>query len=268
MRLTIRQFGIIVLLLGILAGWSAGLSLIFNVDWIALFASLTVAGIVSYLFHYRSGSKWMARQLGAKPVKSRALERVYRRTDLSRKPRVYVTEPMSGANAFTVSYAQEDAIFVTPEIYRASGELQEPILAHELAHVQHNDSLIIGFVSVFEQMVSNISNLWILLLMGGLFGWILLLMFWPFILLVHGLSLITLVVYQPLSAALLRRREFQADRTAARWTSVKGMKRALKKLEHYNRRWLPGLLKQQEGPLSTHPPLEQRLRQLDKAKEV
>lgn len=267
MRLTVRQLGIVMLLLAILAGWSAGLGLILNVDWFPLFVSLTAAGGISYVFHYRSGSKWMARQLGAKPVDSRALDRVYRRTNLSRKPRLYVTEPMSGANAFTVSYAGEDAIFVTPEIYRASGGLQEPILAHEMAHIQHNDSLIIGFVSVFEQMVSNMSNLWILLLMGGLFGWIILLLFWPFILLVHGLSLITLMVYQPLSATLLRVREFQADRTAAKWTSVDQMKQALKKLEHYNRRWVPDVLRGNQGPLSTHPPLEQRLKRLNAVKK-
>lgn len=263
MGLTWRQFGLVVLLLAIFAAWSAGLGWIFGVEWIPMFLSFVAGGALAYVMHYRQGSRWMARQLGAQPIQSAALDRLYRESGLSRKPSLYVTEPMTGANAFTISYAGEDAIFVTPEIYRARDHLKEPILAHELAHIHHNDSLLIGFVSAFEQMIGNLGRLWMLLLVSGLIGWVLLLFFWPFLLLVQVWSLITLIVYQPLAARLLREREFLADRTAARWTSTDRVKEALTKLEHYNRRWLPDLLNHQPGPLSTHPPLEDRLRRLE-----
>ncbi|MFB6344142.1 MAG: M48 family metalloprotease [bacterium] len=263
MELTLRQIGIIMVLVFILAGWAAGLSWVFSTEWLPMFLSLILAGGFAYVLHFQQGSAWLARQFDARPVESGVLDRLYRKTDLDRKPHLYVTGAMSSANAFTVSCAEEDAIFVTPEIHRSDPNLKAPILAHEMAHVQHNDSLIMGFISVFEQMIGNLGRLWVLLLMGGLVGWLILLLFWPFLLLIHCLSLITLTVYQPLSTLLLRQREFQADLTAARWTSAEHMKRALKTLEHYNRQWIPKLLTRDEGPLSTHPPLEERLRKLD-----
>lgn len=266
MRLNLRQVAIVGLLLGILAGWAEGLSWILGTAWFPLFLTLTLGGAFSTFLHYRRGADWMARQLGAKPVRSRSLDRVYRRTNLPRKPRLYVTKPMTGANAFTISSAGEDSIFVTPEIYRAAGRIQEPVLAHEMAHIQHNDSFVMGFVSVFEQMIGNLGQLWFLLFFGGPFGWILLLVFWPFLLLVQFLSMVTLSVYQPVAALLLRQREYLADETAAHWTSVDQMKRALTNLEHYNRRWIPKFFQSEPGPHSTHPPLERRLERLQELK--
>lgn len=266
MRLNWRQFAIVALLLVILAGWAWGLSWILGTAGFPMFVTLTLAGAFSYFLHHRRGSNWMVRQLGARRVRSGSLDRVYKRTNLSRRPKLYVTEPMSGANAFTVSSAGEDSIFVTPEIYRADGRFQEPILAHEMAHIQHNDSFVMGFVSVFEQMIGNVGRLWFLLLFGGPVGWILLLLFWPFIFLIQFLSFTTLMVYKPLAAVLLREREYLADETAARWTSVNQMKRALAHLEKYNRQWIPQIFQSDPGPLSTHPPLERRLERLDAAR--
>ncbi len=258
-----RQWGLVLLLVGILAGWARGIGWILNADGLGVFVLFGLAGIGSYLVHYWRGARWMKRQFEARPVNLRVVDRLAKKAGLSRVPNVYVTRPMQGANAFTVSYADEDAIFVTPEIARARTELQAPILAHELAHIHHRDSLVVGFLSAFEQVIGNLSSLWVTLLVLGPLGWVLLLMVWPLLLLIQAWSVLTLMVYQPLARRLMCGREFLADRRAAEWTSPRHMAAALEQLEQYNRRGLAGLFGTDDhSPLSTHPPLEDRLANL------
>lgn len=253
----------VVLLFGILAGWSYGIGWILNADGFQVFVMFTLAGVVSYFVHYWNGAGWMKQQFQARPVRLRVVDQLAKKAGLTRTPNVYVTRPLQGANAFTVSYAREDAIFVTPEITRVRPELQAPILAHEMAHIHHRDSLVLGFISAFEQVIGNLSNLWLMLLMFGPIGWLLLLLVWPFLVLLQAWSVLTLAVYQPLAARLMRGREFLADRRAAQWTSPDHMAAALKQLERYNRRWLSDLFRTEpQSTLSTHPPLEKRLRRL------
>lgn len=261
-----RQWGLVLLLVGILAGWAWGIAWILNAHGARVFVLFVLVGIGSYLVHYWNGARWMKRQFGARPANLRVVDRLAKQAGLSRVPNVYVTRPMQGANAFTVSYADEDAIFVTPEIARARRELQAPILAHEVARIHHRDSQVLGFVSAFEQVIGNLGNLWVMLFFFGPLGWLLLLMVWPFLLLIQAWSVLTLAVYQPLARRLMRGREYLADRRAAEWTSPRHMAAALQKLEQYNRRGLAGLFQTDEhSPLSTHPPLEDRLANLRSA---
>ncbi len=263
MALNWRQLSIIVVLLLILAGWSTGIGWFLGIDWLTLFLSMALAVGISYVLHYREGADWLKHQLGARQARSRTIDQLYACSELKRKPNLYVTQPLSAANAFTVTYAEEDAVFVTPEIHKAPARLKAPILAHEMAHVAHNDSLIVGFVSAFEQMIGNLGRLWVLLFLSGPVGWLVLLLFWPFLLLVQFWSFLTLGLYQPIASTLLREREFRADEKAAEWTSPQAMKEALRGLENYNRQWIPTLFQRNEGPLSTHPPVRERLNRLD-----
>lgn len=173
-----------------------------------------------------------------------------------------MTKSLKAANAFTVSYAKEDAIFMTPEIRKADEEIMAPIVAHEMAHIKNGDSLMTGFISAFGQIIGGMSQLWLLLIFGGPVGWLILLFFWPFILAIQIWSYMTLIVYQALTAYLMRRREYVADRTAAEWTSPQQMIKALDALESYNKNWFKRMFSPREDPLATHPALKKRIQRL------
>ncbi len=260
--ITLRQLGLFGVLGLILAVWAWGLGWVLNVDGLWLFGLFLISAIILFVGHYYRGMGWLRRNLSTRPTDSPVLREIASRAGLSREPRLFVTDSLEGANAFTVSFAQGDVIFVTPQIARTKPRIQAGILAHEAAHIKHNDSLITGFLSSFGQMMASVGQLWLLMIVAGPLGWVLLVFVWPVILAMHAWSVLTLMVYQPFVATLMRQREFQADEAAARWTSPEVVSRALEAIESYNRRSFRRLLRGSAGPLSTHPPTEERIRRL------
>lgn len=146
------------------------------------------------------------------------------------------------------------------------------VLAHEFAHLKNSDSLLNLSAGLFVQAIASVSSLFGLLafflfLSGAWmqFGAALL----PLILLTGVAPYIAYV----LQAALMRTREYLADRDGARLSGdPRGLASALYKLEQYNR-YLSRLQRRfrfiyttnpETGPawLRTHPATEDRIRAL------
>jgi heat shock protein HtpX len=150
-------------------------------------------------------------------------------------PRVYII-PEEASNAFaTGRNPQHAAIAVTEGIMRVMGEDElEGVLAHELAHVQNRDTLIMAVAATLAGAVTYMAHMaqWAMIFGGGRRdgdedesgggG------------LVGGLLMIVLA---PLAATLIqlaisRSREFHADATGARIAGQPwGLAKALEKLE-------------------------------------
>jgi heat shock protein HtpX len=150
-------------------------------------------------------------------------------------PRVYII-PEEAPNAFaTGRNPQHAAIAVTEGIVRVMGEDElEGVLAHELAHVQNRDTLIMAVAATLAGAVTYMAHMaqWAMIFGGGRRdgdedesgggG------------LVGGLLMIVLA---PLAATLIqlaisRSREFHADATGARIAGQPwGLAKALEKLE-------------------------------------
>jgi heat shock protein HtpX len=150
-------------------------------------------------------------------------------------PRVYII-PEEAPNAFaTGRNPQHAAIAVTEGIMRVMGEDElEGVLAHELAHVQNRDTLIMAVAATLAGAVTYMAHMaqWAMIFGGGRRdgdedesgggG------------LVGGLLMIVLA---PLAATLIqlaisRSREFHADATGARIAGQPwGLAKALEKLE-------------------------------------
>ena len=141
------------------------------------------------------------------------------------------------------------------------------ILAHELAHVQHRDTSVLGIADVFTRTISTLSRVGLLMMLfsfSSVFGNS------TFAFLVVGVILF----FAPSAAVMLqlalsRTREFNADRGAAELTGdPEGLAAALKKIERmaqggFLRKLLgPGMRRQQPAMLRTHPPTEDRVEAL------
>ncbi|GEM_PF-5657060 len=258
-----RHFVLILLIFAILALWAAGIALVLGAAWHQVFALFTAVGLTLFALHYFFGKKWLITRLNARPAKHSLLTELVDKANIMGKVSFYVTRSFETANAFAVTYSDEHAIFLTPEVWQADMRLLGPIVAHELAHVKNGDSLIAGFTSAFEQILSRFSKIWLAFLMGGPLGWIILLFFWPLLLFVQLWSHITLFIYRLLASPLMQGREFEADRMAAGWTSPEFTSQALKAIDSYNSHWLKNIFPLRENPLSTHPPLRERIQQLE-----
>lgn len=263
MKLTIRQLSTVLILFVILSGWAFGVSWFLDASWLVVFLSLVAGGSVVFGIHYYKGVGWMIKQMDARKVSSPALSTIAKKADLNTQPVLYITEPMDQANAFTVPHSSGTAIFITPKLANLAPSLLEPILAHELAHVKNGDSIVVGLISVFEQMIGNMGQLLTFLVFVGPLGWIVLFFFWPLLITLYAVSTVTLLIYQPIASKLMRQREFQADYLAAKWTSVRRMKKALKTIDRYNKGVFDRLFRKTPRSSSTHPSLNQRLRHLD-----
>ncbi len=257
-----RHFALVLLIVAILALWSTGIALVLETAWHHVFIIFAGTCLTLFALHYFYGKKWLISRLDARPTNKPILKELVKRAKIEGDVNFYVTRSFENANAFAVSYSEEQTIFLTPEVWQADKKLLAPIVAHELAHVKNGDSLIAGFTSAFEKIIGRFSNLWFLLLMGGPLGWIILLFFWPLLLFVQLWSHVTLFVYRLLASPLRQKREFEADRLAASWTSPELTRRALKAVDSYNSHWLKDIFSNQGNPLSTHPPLKERIQRL------
>ncbi len=234
---------------------------------------LSAMGTALALFNPRVSGSLILRLQGSVPIHptmapelSRALDVLSRRAGLEVRPRLFRV-PVRGATAMAVGTRADPAIGVTDRLLR-SLTLRElaGVLAHEVSHIQRNDTRVLGLAGVLSQTTSFMSligqflvllNIPLLLLGEVTISWaaILLLMLAP------GLS-------GSLQLTLSRTREYAADLGAVQLTGDPwGLASALNRLEQLNRsvfdRFFPGAGRIPiPKSLRTHPGTEERVKRL------
>jgi heat shock protein HtpX len=178
--------------------------------------------------------------------------------------------PSQVPNAFAVGSGAEAAVAVTDGLLRMLNQRElAGVLAHELAHVQHSDTTVMGIADTMGRIATSIARFGLLLLLLGL----------PTLLLGNGFSpwfmASLMMLGAPLAVFLLqmalsRSREFNADLGAVELTGDPlGLAIALTKLDrHAKRGWVgrvlnPGQFELEPSWLRSHPPTRLRVRELE-----
>ncbi len=177
----------------------------------AVLAFVFAAGM--NLFGYWNADKAVLRMTGAREVDTRTapdfVGMVHRLADGSGMPRpkVYVIES-DQPNAFATGRNPENAAVAatTGLLRRLTGEEVAAVMAHELAHIQNRDTLIMTVTATFAGAIGMLANFAMFFgnreKTGGVIG------------------LIAVMIFAPLAAALVqmaisRSREYEADKAGA-----------------------------------------------------
>ena len=177
----------------------------------AVLAFVFAAGM--NLFGYWNADKAVLRMTGAREVDTRTapdfVGMVHRLADGAGMPRpkVYVIES-DQPNAFATGRNPENAAVAatTGLLRRLTGEEVAAVMAHELAHIQNRDTLIMTVTATFAGAIGMLANFAMFFgnreKTGGVIG------------------LIAVMIFAPLAAALVqmaisRSREYEADKAGA-----------------------------------------------------
>jgi heat shock protein HtpX len=255
------------------------LLLLFGGQMVAGQQGLTVALLMAVLMNFTAyffSDKIALAMSGARPVTPQQAPQLYRLTEsLCQRaglptPRLYVI-PQAQPNAFATGRSpQKAAVAVTAGLLEAMNEQElEGVLAHELAHVQNRDTLIMTVAATLAGAISYLSHL--AFFFGGRDRN------------ANPIGLLLMIIVGPLAATLVqlaisRQREYAADAAAARMAGHPfGLISALEKLGHFAQRVpMRGvepatahmyIVNPLSGGLaaslfSTHPPLPERIRRL------
>jgi heat shock protein HtpX len=200
------------------------------------------------------------------PALFRIVEALTQRARLPVTPRLYYI-PSAMMNAFTVGQQHSAAIGVTDGLIRRLSQRElAGVLAHEISHILHRDTWVMGMADVVSRMTA----------MGALVGKLFLLLAVPAMLLSQfspPWMLILVLLSAPTVSALLhlalsRTREFDADLEAAQLTGdPAGLASALAKLEYdhhgvFARLFFPGRRLPEPSLLRTHPTTAGRIARL------
>jgi len=175
--------------------------------------------LATNLFAYWNSDKVLLSMYGAQPVDQTSAPELYRLVArLAQQaglpmPKVYITENPQ-PNAFATGRSPEHAaVCVTSGLLQqVSQEELAGVLAHELGHVKHRDTLTMTIVAVMAGAISMLANM--AFFMGGSrnrenpLG-------------IVGVILVTLlapIMAMLVQAAISRSREFEADRAGAEIT--------------------------------------------------
>ncbi len=245
-----------------------------------MFIALAFAGIMNIAAYWFS-DKIVLRMYGAQPLSEtqapdihRMVEELCREAEIP-KPMVYVINEES-PNAFaTGRNPQHGAIALSTGIIKVMNrEELKGVIAHELSHIRHRDTLIQTAAATIAGAIMFLAYQarWFAFLggsrddddRGGVLG------------------LLVMAILAPIAAVLIqmaisRSREYKADAGAATLThNPEGLASGLEKLGHYTRR-IPMRAASQTAHLfivsplsgkslasifSTHPPLEERVNRL------
>lgn len=262
----VQTFLLVAVLLGIAA--LAG-SLMFGKIglWLALGAIL-----LALMVEPAAGAALVLRLYRARPLNRSEAPRLWALTEeLARRaglpePPVLHYVPSAMVNAFATGTRRHSAIAVTDGLLNSLTARQlTGVLAHEIAHIAHNDLRVMGLADYTSRLTSLLA----------IAGQIAILVSLPALLMgqvtinLWGLLLLVLSPYLALLAqlGLSRVREFNADDTAARLTGdPAGLASALARLERIQRSWrawlLPGWGNTEPSWLRTHPITAARINRL------
>lgn len=191
------------------------------------------------------------------------------RADLSHPVQLWYV-PSQVPNAFAVGSGNNAAVAVTDGLLRLMNERElSGVLAHEIAHVKHKDTTVMGIADTMGRIAAGIARLGLLVLFLGL----------PTLLsdasvartfFAGCLMMVTPFVVFLLQMALSRSREFNADLGAVSLTSDPlGLASALQKLEQLQQGgWLGRVFKNkgfniEPSWIRSHPATKDRVRELE-----
>ena len=239
------------------------------------FALLAVGAVVLlYLFFPMVSPQVILRMQKARRLHIEDAPRLYAmlqtlsgRARLPHLPMLYYI-PADTMNAFTVGNRETAAIAVTDALLRRldANELAG-VLAHEISHIRHNDTRIMGFAGLSSQLIHMLSLIgqFLLFLNLPLLLWGQYTISWAAILLLIFAPSISAI----LQLALSRTREYRADDGAAELMGDgRTLASALAKMEIHRNQFLkglfwPGYRRMPEGELlRTHPHTRERIRRL------
>ncbi|MFP4129542.1 MAG: zinc metalloprotease HtpX [Halorhodospira sp.] len=261
------------LLLGALAAL-AGLLGYLMAGWIGVLWTTALA-VGAALAMARVPAQLVLRQAGAVPLAYAQAPRLYeilatlaQRAGLDTVPTLHYV-PEAQLNAFAVGDSARGGIAVTGGLLQLLG-LRETaaVLAHELSHLRHGDTRVLALAAMLTQAIVYLALLAQLAVLASL----------PWLLSAGGPSVgllpLLLIVLAPtiailLQLALSRAREYAADLEAVALTGdPDSLGRALRLLQERNSAWLASIFGRRSSHglppwLSTHPPIEERLRRLE-----
>lgn len=233
--------------------------------------SLVAGGLLAALTPRPSTRALMSRHRATRLSPSQAPDLTYitetlsERAGLTRAPALYLV-PSDGLNAFTVGGRDEAAIGVTRGLLRAlDGRELSAVIAHEISHIQAEDVRVMELASVMRSMTRTMSTVGLLVLLISI----------PMIVfgeptMPWGAALLLMLAPSAsgaLQMALSRRREFDADRGAAKITGdPRALASALNKLERLNTPWFIRVFglqaTQRTSWMHSHPSTPSRIREL------
>jgi heat shock protein HtpX len=230
-------------------------------------------GLLFLLFTRQVSPELILRMYGARPLSAheapglyRLVRELARRANLPSVPKLYLLSSRL-TNAVTVGDRENAAIALTGNLTdRLNARELAGVLAHEISHIQYNDTRVKAVAATLGRVTSLFS----------FFGQVLLFFNLPLLLMGRGtiswLAILLLIFAPTLSGlmqlALSRRQEFNADLGAIRLTGdPEGMAGALQKLEYYQssllrRIFLPGYRAPETDLFRTHPQTRERVRRL------
>lgn len=235
----------------------------------------SVFALTSAIVGPRVSTSLVLRMYHARPIThevSPALNQLFtelcRRAELAHQPGLYYI-PSRAPNAFATGVGRNSAVAVTDGLIRmlTTRELTG-VIAHEVAHLRHNDTRVMGLADAIGKLTSAVSRIGLMMFIFSGAGVLLTGSGWKIAL--TGLLMMvapTLIAF--LQLALSRSREFNADMGAAELTGdPMGLASALKKLDPEQQsesifgKVLDPSLRKQPAFLRTHPPTEERVREL------
>jgi len=198
--------------------------------------ALTLAVVMNFGAYWFS-DRLVLRMYDARPLQYHAAPWLFRTVQtLARRagvpmPQLYVV-PENAPNAFATGRDPEHGVIaVTEGLLRVLNQAEvEGVLAHEMAHIKHRDTLLMSVAATLAGAISSLANfaMWGALLGGhsrdeedspNPFVGLLAMLFAPI-----AASLVQL--------AISRTREYAADRAAAEWTgNPLGLASALQRIE-------------------------------------
>ncbi|MDJ0781091.1 MAG: zinc metalloprotease HtpX [Desulfosarcinaceae bacterium] len=260
------------LLVAALAGLLAVVGYLLGGMPIALTAALGVG--LLYLLNPRMAPWLLLKSFRAYPLRrgeaawlDQAVDTLTARAGLPHRPRLFLL-PHDAPTAFTMGEGASAVVALSQGLLRLLSPREVTgVLAHELSHIRHQDTHLMGFAHTLAQMTGILSSV----------GQMLLLISLPLLLTtgrgVNLLALALLILAPQLSGllhlALSRAREYSADMRAAELLGSPGpLADALHRLDRYARHMrhnFPWFLSPRREPvswLSTHPPTAERIRRL------
>jgi heat shock protein HtpX len=231
-----------------------------------------VLAVPTMLLGRHVSPRLIARFYGAQPLSADKAPGLYallselsQRAGLDATPQLYYV-PSQAMNAFSLGRRDAAVIGITDGMLRQLNTQElTGVLAHEVAHVQRNDTRVMAFADLISRATALLSRLGQLLLLLNLPLLVLDMSTVPWI----GVALLLLApaLSSLLQLALARAREFDADLGAVRLVGEPtGLAKALQKIERHSnelqRILFSGYHKNSPPILRTHPQTQQRVARL------